>query len=175
MVDVLTLLRDANPVAEGPAPPMDAVWLKLERTALPTPRRARRRWLALTPLVAAAVAFAVLLTGAPGLSIAARVYAATAGNGVVVHYTAVTSLTQRGLPGGRARGKLSPRELELRGCRARSDVPPAAGQPVESTIRGDGVRTTQPVGVERAAERDHARGLPRRHARSGALPVGAVY
>jgi hypothetical protein len=90
MTDVLERLRDANPVAEEPAPPFDAVWPLLERA--PTPRRwgrARGGWLALGSLIAAAAAFAVFAGGAPASSIAARVYAATASNGFVVHYTAL--------------------------------------------------------------------------------------
>ena len=113
MTDILERLRAANPVADCAAPPLEEVWRKLDgragavATTDTAPRRRARR-LAGVPgrvtlpvgvVVAAAVAV-VLLGGTDGPSVAARAYAATDSNAVIVHYVEISRVQNvRGLPG----------------------------------------------------------------------------
>jgi hypothetical protein len=101
VTDVLTLLRDANPVREDQlTPSLEPTWQRIENTRPSARRRrVRRGWLALAPVAAAGAAIALLASGTTTTpSLAARVYAAIASRGDVLHYDELQSANHS--PGG---------------------------------------------------------------------------
>jgi hypothetical protein len=80
MTDTLSLLRDADPAARRPDPPLPLDLMeRIRATPPPPPRRRRPRRLVLVPVAVAALAVAVVvLVPADRADLAARAYAATA-------------------------------------------------------------------------------------------------
>src|ERR1700728_125847 len=111
MTAPLERLRAANPIPEcPPAPPIEDVWQKLgngsaARVGAGIPARrapARGAWLrvALGAVLLAGVLAVVLESRGAGPSIAAQAYAATASNGILVHFRETTrAQPASGLPG----------------------------------------------------------------------------
>jgi hypothetical protein len=101
MTDILTVLREANPVREDQlTPSLEPTWQRIEQTRRDgRRRRVRRGWLALVAVAAAGAVVALLASGTTTTpSLAARVYAATASRGDVLHYDELHSANRS--PGG---------------------------------------------------------------------------
>jgi hypothetical protein len=95
------MLRDANPVREDElTPSLEPTWQRIETKRRGARRhRARRRWLALVPVAAVGALVAFLASGTTTTpTLAARVYAATANTGDVLHYDELQSANHS--PGG---------------------------------------------------------------------------
>jgi hypothetical protein len=111
MTDLLERLRAANPLVDCAAPSVDDVWQKLDQDRARAAARAPGTTASRHPLggvrgrvtiaISVLATIAVALASRPGApSIAARAYAATDSNAVVVHYVEISRVQNvRGLPG----------------------------------------------------------------------------